>query len=145
MSMRVEAILKLKGADVFTVSPDASVAEAAGLLRSKNIGALVVTGPGAAVLGILSERDIVRSYAERGLHFDGLRVRDLMTPDPVTCSLTDSGDELMDQMTQYRIRHIPVVEDGALRGMISLADVVKHRLDSCLVETDQLRQYIATA
>ena len=145
MSTRVDAILKRKSPDVYTISPQASVAEAADILRKRNIGALVVVDCARAVIGIMSERDIVRSYSDRGIDFVSLKVCDLMTPDPVTCSLSDSSEELMDMMTDRRIRHVPVVENGVLKGMISLGDVVKNRLDACLVETDQLRQYITTA
>ena len=143
--MKIHAILELKGTEVFTIAPDAAVADAARRLVEENVGALVVTEDRAGVVGIVSERDIVRAYAERGPALADSRVSDLMTPKPLTCSLADGGEDLMDLMTERHVRHVPVVEGGALRGMISLGDVVKHRLKECLVESDALKRYITAA
>lgn len=142
--MRVESILRLKGTDVFTIAPDATIAEAAASLQDRNVGALVVSADGRRAAGIISERDIARAYTKGGAALAKLRVGDLMTPNPVTCAPDDDGERLMDLMTERHLRHLPVVEDGQLRGMISLGDVVKHRLNECLVETSALRRYIAT-
>ena len=143
--MNVEAILRNKGSTVATVQPDATVGEAVALLRRKAIGALVVSGDGRAVDGILSERDLVHALADRGAALLDLRVEQLMTHRVVTCSPRDSVGDLMAQMTERRIRHIPVLRDGALAGIVSIGDVVKARLDEMEYETSSLRSFIAGA
>ena len=143
--MNVEAILRNKGSTVATVQPDATVGEAVALLRRKAIGALVVSGDGRAVDGILSERDLVHALADRGAALLDLRVEQLMTHRVVTCSPRDSVGDLMAQMTERRIRHIPVLRDGALAGIVSIGDVVKFRLDEMEYEASSLRSFIAGA
>jgi CBS domain-containing protein len=143
--VKVENILKIKGNEVFTISPNQTIGAAADELAKRNVGALVVCDRGAVIVGILSERDILRAFAQHGNAVASLRVNDVMTADPLTCTPSNTGDELMTLMTDNRIRHMPVVDKGRLCGMISLGDVVKHRLQECLVESKTLRDYITTA
>ncbi len=142
--MKVESILKTKGRDVITVPPEASVAEATRLLKEKRIGAVVVSGDGTTVQGILSERDIVHALVEHGGGALEMRVSDLMTRDVVTCSPEDSIGNLMAQMTERRFRHLPVVEGGSLCGMVSIGDVVKNRLDEVETEASAMREFITS-
>ncbi len=141
--MNVEIILKTKGNEVATTKPDASLAEVAGELASRKIGALVVSGDGNSVDGIISERDIVRAVAEAGAEALGKPVSTAMTRDVFTCSRHDSMEELMKTMSQKRIRHLPVTEDDRLCGMISIGDVVKYRLEEVEYEAEALRGFIA--
>jgi CBS domain-containing protein len=138
--MKVASILKGKGSTVVTVRPEASIAAALRELTDKGIGALVVSDDGASVLGLISERDIVQALARFGtLHLD-LRVADVMMRHVVTCREDDLITKVMDLMTRHRVRHVPVVEDGRLRGIVSIGDVVKHRLDELETETNVLRE-----
>jgi CBS domain-containing protein len=143
--MNVEAILKGKGRAVATIAPNASIGEAVDLLRAKGIGALVVSSDGANVAGILSERDIVHALAARGAGLLELPVSALMTRHVFTCKPGDSIAELMAEMTERRIRHLPVVENGRLAGIVSIGDVVKNRLDEIEAEASSLRQFITSA
>jgi CBS domain-containing protein len=143
--MNVETILRHKGSGVATVRPDATVGAALRELIGRNIGALVVSKDGQTVGGIISERDIVHGLAEHGAALLSLEVADVMTRPVVTCALADSVDELMAEMTNRRIRHFPVVEDGRLRGIVSIGDVVKSRLDEVEYEARSLRSFIAGA
>ncbi len=141
--MNVEIILKTKGNEVATTKPDATLAEVAGELSSRRIGALVVSGDGKSVDGIISERDIVRAVADAGAEALSKPVSTAMTSDVFTCSRHDSMEELMKTMSQKRIRHLPVTEDDALCGMISIGDVVKYRLEEVEYEAEALRGFIA--
>lgn len=141
--MNVEIILKTKGSDVATTKPDATLAAVAGELASRKIGALVVSADGNQVDGIVSERDIVRAVAEAGSECLSKPVSTAMTRDVFTCSRNDSVQELMSTMSQKRIRHLPVIEDGKLCGMISIGDVVKYRLEEVEYEAEALRGFIA--
>jgi CBS domain-containing protein len=143
--MNVETILKTKGRSVTTIAPDASIGNAVDLLRLKGIGALVVSADGERVAGILSERDIVHALAERGAGLLDLPVSALMTRHVFTCQPGDSIAELMAEMTERRIRHLPVVENGRLAGIVSIGDVVKNRLDEVETEASSLRQFITSA
>ena len=143
--MNVATILKAKGADVATVSSDTKVFAVAGTMKDRVIGALVVTGDEAQLLVIISERDIVHGLVERGRDLVDARVGDLMTVDVLTCAPEDRITKLIAQMTERRIRHLPVVEDGALCGIVSIGDVVKNRLDEIEAEASALREYVATA
>jgi CBS domain-containing protein len=143
--MNVETILKTKGRSVTTIAPDASIGNAVDLLRLKGIGALVVSADGERVAGILSERDIVHALAERGAGLLDLPVSALMTRHVFTCQPGDSIAELMAEMTERRIRHLPVVENGCLAGIVSIGDVVKNRLDEVETEASSLRQFITSA
>lgn len=140
--MNVEAILGIKGRDVLTVSPDASILDASNILSSKRIGALVVSNDGETALGIISERDIVNAIGARGAAVLAETVDSLMTRDLRTCALGDTMNEVLSVMTERRFRHLPVIEDGKLCGIISIGDVVKTRLDEITREADAMREYI---
>ena len=140
--MNIRGILAAKGSAVVTVRSDATIGEAAQLLVRHGIGALVVSGDGRSVDGILSERDLARGLASHGAPIIDLAVGELMTSEVVVCAPTDSVDHLMGVMTERRIRHVPVVEDGALIGLVSIGDVVKSRLDDLETETATLHEYI---
>jgi CBS domain-containing protein len=143
--MNVEAILRRKGRAVTTIAPQATIGEAAKLLRRAGIGALVVSQDGVAVDGILSERDVVHGLAEFGGALLNVKVEQLMTRRVFTCNPRDSICELMATMTESRFRHIPVLRDGALAGIVSIGDVVKHRLGEIEDEASSLRSFIAGA
>ena len=138
--MKVASILKAKGDSVVTTPPDTTLSAVLWELRSKGIGALVVSQDGSTVLGLVSERDIVHAFAEHGSRLLGMRVSQVMTPPVVTCTREDTITKVMAQMTRYRVRHIPVVEGGTLRGIVSIGDVVKHRLDELELEANVLRE-----
>jgi len=142
--MNVEGILRSKGASVVTIKPGATVADLVRGLREERIGAMVVSDDGRAVLGIISERDVVRGLAEHGPRVMDKLVAELMTRDVVACQPLDSVKQVMSEMTRRRIRHLPVVADGALYGIVSIGDVVKNRLEEMETETNVLREaYIA--
>ncbi len=143
--MNVDAILRAKGDTVTLVTPQASIAEAVAVLRRDGIGALVVSRDGATVDGILSERDIIHGLARLGPRLLEATVEQLMTRRVFTCTPRDSIADLMAEMTKRRIRHIPVLQDGELAGIISIGDVVKARLDEMEYETSSLRSFIAGA
>ena len=140
--MRVEEVLKAKGRDIVTMPRNASVAEAVGLLKEKRIGAVVISDDGARVLGILSERDIVHALVDFATAALEMRVSELMTQDVVTCGPEDSIVGLMARMTERRIRHLPVLKDGVLDGMVSIGDVVKGRIDEVESEASAMRDFI---
>lgn len=143
--MTVKAILSSKGSTVVTIGPAASLAEAAKLLSSHRIGALIVTGPDARVIGVLSERDIVRALADRGAAALDLRVEQAMTRRVVTTREADTVGDIMERMTTGKFRHIPVVESDRLVGVVSIGDVVKYRLEEMERESNAMRDYILTA
>ncbi len=140
--MRIHDVLQGKASqDVVTISPDATVRELVGLLAQHNIGALIVSSDGSAVDGIVSERDVVRRLHTDAAVLDG-PVRAIMTSTVHTCDTGTSLDELMSLMTEHRIRHVPVVADGQLTGIISIGDVVKNRIGELEFERDQLDSYV---
>jgi len=141
--MQIEMILMAKGSVVCTIDRTATVLDASRVLASEKVGALVVSADGRHIDGILSERDIARALAEHGAGTIDLTVDALMTRDVSTCGRHDTVDELMGQMTEHRIRHVPVVEHGELVGIVSIGDIVKHRLDELQTETQTLHDYIA--
>ena len=143
--MNVTTILSTKGREVATVSPTATVAEAAKIMAERKIGALVVTGAGNRLTGIVSERDIVRALARQGASALQLPLNDVMTRKVVTCGLNDSVSNLMELMTNGKFRHLPVVDSDRLAGIISIGDVVKTRLAELECEQSALREYIQTA
>ncbi len=143
--MNVKSILDAKGRAVATIAADATLADAAHLLAEKRIGAIVVTGPGYSVAGILSERDIVRSLSERGAISLDRSVGDTMTKKVITCTEKDSIGQLMESMTEGKFRHLPVVEEGRLVGIISIGDVVKWRLAEIENEHAALKNYVMNA
>lgn len=143
--MTVSRILAKKGRDVITTEPHRTLREVAQLLSDKGIGALVVTGSDREVLGIVSERDVVRAVARQGDAALDDAVSKHMTARVVTASETATINSMMRQMTTGRFRHVPVVEDGRLVGLVSIGDVVKSRLEEFEVEQQALKDYIATA
>jgi CBS domain-containing protein len=143
--MTVKHILSEKGANVVTISPTASLADAAKLLSERRIGALVVTGAGDRVVGIVSERDIVRILAARGAAGLGISLTDVMTRKVVTCEPAATVGAIMEQMTAGKFRHVPVVDGEKLLGIISIGDVVKWRLQEMEREQAALKDYIQHA
>ena len=143
--MTVKAILSVKGTDVFTIEPTANLAGAARLLAERKVGALVVTGPDRRVIGIVSERDIVQELAAHGTAALELPLTDIMTRNVTTCGIGDTISSVMERMTNGKFRHLPVVEQGRLAGLVSIGDVVKHRLKEMEREQSALRDYIQTA
>jgi CBS domain-containing protein len=143
--MSVGEILKNKGTGVETIKSDATVAEAIEQLRDERIGALVVSPDGESIEGVFSERDVISGLAD---HREGLlemKVSDLMTTDVTTCSLEDSAEQIMLKMTELRARHFPVLDEERLVGIVSIGDLVKHRLDEVELENRVLRDsYIAS-
>lgn len=140
--MNVAAILKAKGRSVVTARADDSLEQVAGILAAKRIGAIVVSAGGGRIDGIISERDIIRSIGERGVGCLGEPVQRTMTKTVQTCDVSDTLDELMAKMTAGRFRHLPVVEDGKLVGIVSIGDVVKHHIAEVEMEASALRGYI---
>jgi CBS domain-containing protein len=143
--MNVETILGTKGRAVATIRPEDTVGAAVEALVSGNIGALVASEDGEHVDGIVSERDIVHALARHGDAILALTVAEVMTRSVVTCDPTESVAELMAEMTNRRIRHLPVVQNGLLCGIVSIGDVVKNRLDEIEYEARSLRSFIAGA
>ncbi len=141
--MNVETILAGKGRDVLTIAPDAVIADAVRLLGARGVGAVVVSADGKMVTGILSERDVVHGLVEHGGALLDRRVDELMTRDVETCSGRDTDQEVLALMTERRFRHLPVVEDGVLAGIVSIGDVVKSRLDGIAGEAEAMRDYIS--
>jgi CBS domain-containing protein len=141
--MYVQSILAGKGDDVATIGPDATVREAVALLNERRVGALVVSTDGRRIDGILSERDVVRSMAAHASDVLDQSVSDLMTKQVTTCAPKDTIEQLMWLMTDQRIRHVPVAdESGGLAGIVSIGDVVKHRLGQLESENQALYEYI---
>ena len=141
--MLVHQILSSKGgAEVFTVPPETTITEAIEELSARRIGALIVSSDGAAPLGILSERDVVRELGRRGPSVLGDSVTELMTKDLVTCGGSETADDVMTKMTSGRFRHMPVMQGEAMIGLISIGDVVKARLSELAMEKDALEGMI---
>lgn len=141
--MHVHHILKVKGAAVATIAPDATLTEATASLRDHGVGALVVSRDGATIDGIVSERDVVRALAAHGASTLGHDVASAMSRSVTTCHGHDTIDQMMAMMTERRIRHVPVVDDdGHLAGIISIGDVVKARVGQLELENNQLHDYI---
>ena len=142
--MNVDGILRAKGETVVTIGPDHTVGDLVRGLREERIGAMVVSEDGRSVLGIISERDVVRGLAERGPGILDVKVSELMTRDVVSCAPQDTVKQVMAEMTRRRIRHLPVIAEGVLFGIVSIGDVVKNRLEEMETETNVLREvYIA--
>jgi len=140
--MIVRNILQYKGAKVVSLHPDTRIAEAAQTLFGNRIGAALVC-EGDTMLGVFSERDMVRGMAQHGARLQDMAVADLMSRKVLTCSPDDTLDHLMSLMTNNRIRHVPVVEDGALIGIVTIGDVVKNRLEEATMEVSSLRDYVS--
>lgn len=143
--MKVSEILRAKGSDVMTVRPSETVDTLAHRLRMARVGALVVSQDGKKIDGIVSERDIVHAIAEHGTSAVSKTVSDLMTHRVTTCAPDERISAVAKMMTVNRIRHVPVVDQGSLVGIVSLGDVVKHRLDEIQLEADVLRDIAIAA
>jgi CBS domain-containing protein len=143
--MKIGDVLKRKGSGVVTMRSDATIDTVVRRMRLERIGAVVISPDGKSVNGILSERDILHALAEHGTALLALKAEDLMTREVVTCSLEDTLQSVMVKMTQRRIRHLPVVEQGQLAGIVSIGDAVKSRLEEVELEANVLRDsYLAT-
>lgn len=141
--MNVQSILGVKGRDVATIGQQATLSDVAAALRDRGIGALVVSDDGTHIVGIVSERDVVRALAAHGASALGRTVASVMSVDVVTCGADDAVESLMASMTERRIRHLPVVAgDASLAGMISIGDIVKARLGQLENEKQALVDYI---
>ena len=141
--MRVSDVLTSKGSEtVFTIGPDATMAELLDALAEHNVGALVVSDDGNTLLGIVSERDVVRKI-RRFDQPNEVTVQEIMTTDVRVCAPDDSFGTLMSIMTEHRIRHVPVLDDGSLVGVLSIGDAVKQRMDQLEFERDQLNNYVS--
>ncbi len=138
--MRVASILKTKGTHVETTRPETTIYTVIWDLKAKDIGALVVTEDELTVLGMISERDVVRGLTQHGTKLLTLPVSEVMTRSVVTCSPEDSITAVMARMTRHRVRHLPVVQNGALCGIVSIGDVIKYRLDELEMEANILRE-----
>jgi len=143
--MTVSIILARKGRDVVTVEPNATLAEAIKVLGAKRIGAALILGADRRIAGIISERDIVRALAERGAAALDDPVSQTMTRKVETCNEGESVASIMERMTAGKFRHLPVVDQGRLVGLVSIGDIVKHRVQEIETESVALRDYIMTA
>lgn len=143
--MRVNDVLKGKQIqEIVTITPDATVTELISLLARHNVGAVIVSADGTTMEGIVSERDVVRRlHEERDVVSQP--VSSIMTSDVQTCEGTESCEQLMQLMTEQRVRHVPVVTDGTLVGVVSIGDVVKSRISELEFERDQLDQYVQSS
>jgi CBS domain-containing protein len=140
--MRIADVLRNKGAGVVTMPPDATVAELLAGLAENNVGAMVVVGSAGVIAGIVSERDVVRNLHEHGPGVLAMSVAEIMTTTVATCGMDSHVNELTELMTTNRVRHIPVLVDGRLAGIVSIGDVVKTRMDELKTEQEQLQAYI---
>ena len=143
--MKVADILRIKGSVVKTVPPHETALLASGHLRAEQIGALVVSTDGKSIEGVVSERDLAYGLATHGDKLPMIRVSELMTQAVVACSPEDSVTDVMKLMTQRRIRHVPVKDGDQLVGIISIGDILKHRVGELQAEADVLRDYAVTA
>ena len=141
--MLVSHILKDKGDIVFTVGPAETVAAGAALLDARRVGAMVVVADDHSVVGIVSERDIVRLLARQGAAALDMAIADCMTHEVIVAELTDTVDVLMTRMTDRRIRHLPVLRDGRRAGIVSIGDLVKRKISDAEAEASGLKAYIA--
>jgi CBS domain-containing protein len=140
--MRISDVLRVKGTQVVTVTPDMKVRSLLAVLAEHGIGAVVVSRDGTSVDGIASERDIVRAFAKRGAAVMSEEVTAIYTAEVLTVTPQTSLEDVMRLMTEYRVRHAPVVTDGGLRGIVSIGDVVKSRIDELETERAALTDYI---
>ncbi|MGA2843587.1 MAG: CBS domain-containing protein [Steroidobacteraceae bacterium] len=143
--MTVKAIVSRKGRDVVTIEPSATLEAAIAKLAERRIGAVVVLGTDRRVIGILSERDIVRAFAELGADALTKRLAQVMTREVATCGEAETAVSIMERMTTGKFRHIPVVEKDRLVGIVSIGDIVKHRLWEMEQESAAMRDYIQSA
>jgi CBS domain-containing protein len=143
--MNVSVILAGKGSDIVTIEPNASLTDAVHLLADKNIGAALILGADRRIAGIISERDIVRALAERGAVALEEPVSRTMTRKVETCIEAESVANIMERMTAGKFRHMPVVDQGRLVGIVSIGDIVKHRVQEMERDSVAMRDYIMTA
>ena len=141
--MRISDVLRSKSSALVTLTPEATVRDLVDLLAEHNIGAVIVGNDANPVAGIVSERDVVRGLVSGATILESL-VADIMTTTVKTAAPSDSVDDLMRIMTEHRIRHVPVVVDGQLKGIVSIGDVVKSRIGELEFERDQLESYVHT-
>jgi len=141
--MTLRDILKVKGSQVHSITPEQTVLEAVAFLVEHRIGALLVRDAGGAIAGIISERDVLRECQHHGGELGRLRVADVMTRDLIVCAPDDDVEHAMGLVTKNRVRHLPVVERGQVAGMISIGDLVKANLDEAQFENHCLKEYIA--
>ncbi|MCP8883848.1 CBS domain-containing protein [Devosia sp. XJ19-1] len=142
--MHVDTILQTKGVAVHTLSKSGTLADAVALLNAHNIGAVVIVEDKGRIVGILSERDIVRQLGKSPTGALSLSIADCMTKDVVTAERTTTIDDVMERMTRRRIRHMPIADDGVLVGIISIGDVVKLKIAEVEHEAEALREYISS-
>ncbi|MDR3639229.1 MAG: CBS domain-containing protein [Isosphaeraceae bacterium] len=140
--MQVRDVLKAKGGRVISIEPEAKVSEAVARLVQNNIGSLPVVDGNGRLLGMFSERDVLRGLHNRGEGFGQIRVSDVMTPNPVTCGPDDEVDDVMGKMSERRIAKVPVVVDASLVGIVSVGDVIKVMYDKVHSENQHLLTYI---
>lgn len=143
--MNVEHLLRDKGRRIISIRPQLMLSDAAASLSLHRIGALIVSDEDHPILGILSERDIVWAVAARGASALKETISDNMTREVVVCTRAATTNEVMEQMTINKFRHMPVVENGVLLGIVSIGDIVKHRIAEVEAETEEMREYIAKA
>ena len=141
--MSVAQILQVKGSDVITARPEVAILDIAKILAEKKIGAVLVTAEDDALAGIISERDVVRALAEHGTKLGKVKVSDFMTRELITCSPDATLGQIMSLMTQGRVRHLPVLQNGKLCGLISIGDVVKRRIAEVEFEAEEMKRYIS--
>jgi CBS domain-containing protein len=145
MPTKVTDILQQKGYDVVTVTSGQTIESVVAVLTENRIGATPVLDDQGAMVGIVSERDVIRGMAQQGAAVLRLSAEQLMTREVKTCSPSDAVVELMETMTNRRIRHLPVIENGSLRGIVSIGDVVKQRLAEAQFELEELRKYVLSS
>ncbi len=141
--MSVAHILQSKGSNVITARPEVPLTDVAKILSENRIGAVLVMKADGALAGIISERDVVRALAQHGTGLDKFSVSDFMTKELITCSPDATLDQIMSLMTEGRVRHLPVLKDGKLSGMISIGDVVKRRIAEVEFEAEEMKRYIS--
>ncbi len=141
--MTVANILKSKGSKTYTASPESSLHEVARILSTHNIGTVLIMAGPSHLSGIVSERDLVRAFCEYGPDAVNMQARDVMTTNLFTCHPVDTLNEVMATMTENRIRHLPVMVDDKLEGIVSIGDVVKHRITEVEFEAAEMKRYIS--
>ncbi len=140
--MKINHILKGKDGQVFTIAPDATMQDALREMLAHNIGSLIVVDGTGAMIGIVSERDMLRTVYNSGSAWETVKVSAAMTTEVITAKLTDSADSAMDLMTRHRIRHLPVLDGGKLSGMLSIGDIVKANLTETAFQNQLLKNFI---
>lgn len=143
--MFVRQILASKGGDIVTIAPSAKISDVVALMSKERIGAILVLDADARIAGIVSERDVARGLAEHGAALLEMSADRIMTSEVITCGPDDGIDKLMRKMTTGRFRHLPVVENAKMVGIVSIGDIVKHRLEELEAEASLLQDYIAGA